>query len=38
MTTLRKHEDIKIINREHYIALSGDLALVEAMDLPRDIM
>ena len=38
MMTLRKLEDNKIQKMEHYIALSGQLALEEAMDLSWDIM
>jgi hypothetical protein len=31
--TLRKREYIKLLKREHYITLSGQLALEEAVDL-----
>jgi hypothetical protein len=31
--TLRKLEDNEVLKMEHYIALSGGLALEEAMDL-----
>jgi len=31
--TLRKREDIGILNRKHYIALCGELALEETLDL-----
>jgi len=38
MMTLRKLEDNKIQKMEHYVALSGQLALEEAMDLSSDVM